>query len=213
MPKKNQTDALIKQLSGEWTPVEPIAHPLRRFCPWLVFSIIYVVAIVYFIGLRPDMGSKMYDSIFIFEMILVFTTGLFSAVSAAYMCVPDMRGAKWLKHVSFTLIGVFFVWTLTMWGGQGFAMPDQLWAHCVPKGVMIAFLPVAALIYMAKGGSTTQPVLMGTLSIASVAALAYMGLRTTCMSDELGYIFFFHVLPFLVIGTVLGAVARKIFRW
>lgn len=211
--KTNATDELIKSLGADLEPVKPFGCPLRRALPWIAFSALYAGLLAYFVGMRPDMGKMLFEGPFLFEMILVGATAIFTAVTSMYMGVPDMCGQKWLKPVSLTLLATFFTWAGTQWFATGMTLPPISWGHCIDQAAIIALLPIAALLYMVKGGTTTTPVLMSVMNVTSVGAFAYIALRITCMSDDVGHIFFFHVVPFLVVGTLLGVLARKIYKW
>ena len=207
------TEDLIKDLSKDLTPMQAARCQIQRSFSWVIFSVLYASAIGYYIGMRPDIDVVIHESVFLFEIILVGITGLFAAFSSVSMTIPDMQGRKWLKPVSFTLIGVFFLWTLTHWFGNGMPVPSDRWNHCINEAAIIALVPIAMLLYMTKRGSTTTPVLMSVMNITAVGTLAYIVLRLTCMVDEIGHIFFFYVIPFLVVGTLLGVLARRLYRW
>ena len=207
------TDDLIKSLCGDLTPMQAVGCQVRRSFPWILFSGLYAAIVIHYAGMRPDLSEALHSGVFLFELVLVGVTALFAAFSSISMTVPDMQGRKWLKPVSFTLMGVFFLWAFTQWIAGGMSLPHFHWGHCINQGAILGLIPIAMLLYMTKRGSTTTPVLMSIMNVTAVGALAYIALRLTCMVDDVGHIFFFHVLPFLVIGTLLGALARKIYNW
>lgn len=211
--KTNKTDDLIKSLGADLKPVKPLGCPARRTLPWVAFSALYVAIIVHYVGMRPDLAAMLKDGMFLFEIILVGIAALFTAAASVYMSVPDMCGQKWLKPTALSLTGVFFLWVLTQWFSHGMPLPAAHWDHCLNEAAIVALLPIAMLIYITKRGTTTTPILMSLMNITCVGALAYIALRLTCMSNDIGHIFIFHVVPFLVLGTLFGMLARKIYKW
>ena len=210
---KNKNDDLIKSLGEDLKPVKPLGCPARRTLPWIAFSALYAAIIIHYVGMRPDLVVKLHDGVFMFEIILVGITAILAAGASVYMSVPDMCGQKWLKPTALSFIAVFFLWAFTQWFSYGMPMPEPHWDHCINQSAIIALLPIAMLLYIAKRGTTTTPVMMSIMNVASVGALAYIALRLTCMVDDVGHIFFFHVIPFLIAGTLLGVMARKIYKW
>jgi hypothetical protein len=208
-----QTEALIKELSGDLEPVKRLSHPLLRVLPWMALACAYVAGVVYTLGVRPDISARLVDPIFLFETSLLGFVALSAALVSSWLCVPDMRGKSWMAGVPLTALGVFALWTTIKGFSEGLNMPAIHWDHCFNDGALMGFVPMAAVVFFARGGTTTHPVMMSLMNTLSVGALGYVGLRLTCIVDTVGHACFYHFFPFVVLGLVTGVFARKLYRW
>jgi len=212
MTSKNTKD-LIESLSADLEVIKPIAHPVFRVIPWVVFSVIYSVIIVKYLGMRSDIVPKMTDPYFLFEIVLVISMSLSAAIAAAWICVPDMRGQKWMIAVPFSLLFVFAMLIGIKAIVESYTAPGLFWHKCVTEATIFGVLPVLAIIVLTIRGKTTRPVMLSIMNVISVGGLAYAGLRLTCMSDNIGHVNTFHILPYLVFGLLISLIARRLYRW
>ena len=140
-------------------------------------------------------------------------TGLSAALCAAFLCVPDMRGQKWLISVPFTFLAVFLLWIgLRSWV-EGVDMPAIHMGHCMSDGFWMAGIPAAIMVFLSTRGATTRPYLSALMVTLAITAFGYIGLRATCMMDTVGHATIYHLIPFTVFGAVLGLIARRLYKW
>ncbi len=207
-------DHLINDLADDLEPVSRIAHPLARALPWLLVSTIYTAIVVYLVGLRPDWYEKLtQDAAFVFEIKTAAIIGVSALICSAFMAVPDMRGQKWMLAVPITVLGVFSSWMLARCITEGVYMPQMHWDHCFTEAILMTFVPAVCMVFISRIGTTTRPLMMSLCNMLAIAALGYIGLRFTCMVDTVGHACFYHLFPFVVLGTLLGFVARKLYSW
>lgn len=211
--KSGDIDELIGSLSEDLKPVEPMMHPALRVLPWVLLSAFYIGAVIFYMGVRPDLPEKLEDTTYLMDLALMGFVAISSALCSGWLCVPDMRGHKWIIGIPFTFFFVFGVWTSLIVMRDGMNMPHLHWDHCFEDGMWMTVMPAAALIFLTQRGATTRPFLMMLMNILSISALGYVGLRVTCVIDTVGHAFFMHVLPFVALGTLLGLFARKVYRW
>lgn len=206
-------DELIESLSAELKPVRRMLHPFLRFAPAVVFGLVYLAIAVHVVGLRPDMPAKYQDLHFLFEVGLMLSVSLAAFFAAIWLSIPDARGLRWLPAVPLTLFCVMLLWTILK------AYIDQAtnfewhWSHCIQESIYITAIPTAAIVFILRKGVTTQPVMMTLMVILAMTGLGYAGLRFTCMMDTIEHVVHYHILPFTVLGAIVGFLARKLFRW
>jgi len=210
---KLATDQLINRLSEDLQPARRMTHPAMRLAGWAGAGILYAVIVVNFLGVRPDLPSRLESTAFIFENALAAFIFLSAATASFFLCIPDMRGQKWLLSLTGGLTGAFALWIAARCLTEDVNMPALAWDHCFVDAFLMVFIPTAALIFMMRRGATTRPVLQAAMNTLAVAALAYIGLRVTCTIETIGHGVFLHMLPFLVLGPVYGLAARRIYKW
>ncbi len=210
---KQNTADLISSLSDDLTEVKVVAHPLKKLAIWMVLSVVYVVLSVMYLGARSDLSVKIQDPVYVFELFHVFTIAISAAVCSLWLCIPDMRGQKWMLSVPLSLFGAFFVWILlrtTMDLNKTFELH---WGHCHTDSIIFGIIPAVAMLVFSMRGKTTHPNLIAFMSSLSVGALGYMALRVTCGSDDIGHLCSHHILPYFLFGIVIAVCAKRIYRW
>ncbi|MCB1650954.1 MAG: DUF1109 domain-containing protein [Alphaproteobacteria bacterium] len=206
-------DEMIGQLTGELQPVNRLAHPLRRAVFFGALAVLYVASVVLFVGVRADIADKLHDLPFLFELSIAGLVALSSGLASAWLAVPDYREQRWLLFAPLAGLFVFVLWSVLRGYVEGAYFQGVHWDHCFEDGALMGILPAALIMFMARGGATTHPLLMAGMNVLSFGALAYIGLRFTCAMDTIGHGCITHLLPFILIGVLMGAAARRLYRW
>jgi len=210
---KNVND-LINSLSDELEPIKTTKHPLNRIVPLIVVSVLYVALMVALIGPRDDfMPKMMYEIDYVFEILLSLSIFISGAMALGWMSIPGMRGQSWMKTIPVTLSGIFVLWAALRiffeWD-QPFVFKLQ---NCSIDGLIMTFLPVAALIFTARRGTTTQPGWTSFITVLSFSGLGWAGLRFTCTAGTFLQSFVVHFVPFVIMGVLFGLFARRLYKW
>lgn len=211
----NSLDDFMDKLCDDLEPNCKMHSPCVRALNYILFSIFYIGAVIYFMGFRPDLVKVLQNEVFVFEAALM--TGLFlSAITAnAWLCVPDMCDKKWLLAVPFTLFGVFLTKVAAEIAIVGIDLSHINWSHyhCTMDAGFIVAIPTAAIVFMSAKGATTRPALSAVMSMLAMGALGLGTLRFTCMSDALTHIALYHILPFVLGGGIIGMIISRLYRW
>lgn len=210
-------DTLIVNLTQGLCPVRCLTHPFRRFAVWAALTLVYEALVVTIIGLRPDISFRLADFHFLFETGLIFAVCLSAAAASAWLCVPDMRGRRWLVALPLSWIAVFFFWLLLrLAAGAGDAAVQPLShdrAHCLAASALVLLAPMAVLAFMTRRGATTCPVRSSLMNTLAVGGAGYIALRLICETEGAAHDLAYHVVPFMVLGGVTGLFARRIYHW
>lgn len=206
-------ESLINKLCEDLKPIKKIKHPLgcALFLETLLIAIIGVF--IWYLGMRPDLSERMMDPVFLFEMSLIGLTGITAALCSFWLRVPDMRGAEWMLPVPLTLLAVFVLWTAIRLITGHTPVPSLEFHHCMGEGILMVAVPAALMFFAVLGGCTIHPVLMAVMNGTIIASAAYMALRLTCGSEDVGHILFTHLFPFIIIGGGAGFLARRFYKW
>lgn len=205
--------ALIDDLGNGLVPVRPLRHPALRVLPVFILAAAWIAGAVLYIGIRHDVSARLADGTYLFELLLSLGIAVTAMLAVAWLAVPDMRGQGWVAALPLTLAAVLFVWMLTRMHSEGVHIPHIEWSHCITDGILTGFIPAAALVGLARRGATVRPYLETLMSILAVGAMGWAALRITCAADDIGHCFLYHFLPFVAAGAVMGALARRLYRW
>lgn len=211
--EKRCSETLIVSLCCELDCVRVMPHPFRRTLPWIILAALYVGGSVALFGLRSDFSSIIYQQNYVFELALAFLMSLSAAFCATWLCIPDMRGQRWMIAVPTTFFTVLFLWLLTKATFGSFVLPVMEWHICFTEAVIFGFLPAAAIFILSVAGKTTSPLLLSFVNTLAVGGLGYIGLRLTCASEDIGHICCYHVLPYAFLGLLAAIISRRIYRW
>lgn len=207
------TKDLIGNLSGNLKPVRCLYPPAVRTLVWVVVSYVYVGAMAAWIGIREDWLSKLGDPLFFMPVVL----GTFGAIAAAFalcvLSVPDSQGRDRVKMLPLAFFFMLMGW-LAYTAVTVKSLPvEHIFDDCLLGALIMALVPMAAGILVACRGATTQPY-WTAIMIALAAGLAgLVGLCLVCLDDYASHTFFYHFLPFAVLGGGLALLGRRIFRW
>lgn len=206
-------DRLIGDLTSELCPMKCLGHPFRCFGTWAGITVVYETLVVLLFGVRADLGIVIGEPRFLFETGLALATGLGAALASAWLCIPDMRGHKWMAAVPLSCAAIFFFWAFLnlVFGHDAVIAPR--WSGCMIPALMSFFLPMAVLMFMMRRGSTTSPILSGVMNILAVGCAGYVALRLICAADGIGHDLAYHVFPFMALGGAIGFFARRLYRW
>lgn len=203
----------IDALTQKLTPVKRCAHPYVSASLLFTLTLIYGAAMVYLIGLRPDLPEKWESLFFVTEILSALGLYITAGLATSWLCRPDTHGCPWLPYVPIGFAVFLTAITALQAVQQGLNFPMPHWNHCFTDGTLMSTVPAAALIFITMHGHTTRPRMMAFMVILAVMALSYLGLRFTCMMDTVGHSFFYHIFPATIFGAVIGMLARRLFRW
>lgn len=211
-PDKNLKE-LIGSLSENLPPIRRIPHPLQRAAICFAASAAYLIFTIFLLGIRHDWADKLTDPAYLFEIGLGLSIWISAILAAGWMCIPDMRGREWMTGIPFGFLAILGVWVLYRITAEGLPLIDLHWEHCCEDGLTMAALPLLLIVTMVRGGTTTRPFLMGAINALAIGAAGWTGLRFTCPMDDLGHGVIYHLIPFVVIGSILSMLSTRLFRW
>lgn len=210
---KQNTESLITSLSDDLSEVKCMGHPMRRVALWAVLAVSYTVLMVVFFVIRPDFETKLHDPHYVFELTYILAISISSMVCSSWLCVPDMRGQKWMLAVPMTLFVVFTLQIVLRTAMESHEVPKFLVHHCMTDSIVFGVVPAFMIVLLSIKGKTTRPFAMSFMNALAVGSMGYLGLRVVCMSDDIGHLYAYHLLPYIIFGIVISMVGRRIYRW
>src|SRR5713226_8488519 len=172
------TPDLIETLVENLTPVRRLRPPLMRALCWVVAAAVILGLLVISQGLRPDLGQRLDRPDFVIGMAGTLATGIFAAVAAFMLSLPDRSGG-WLllpAPALLTWLSAIGYQCLTNWVRFD---PDSLTpgetARCFATLVLTSLPLSLAMLGMIRNAAPlrqTTVALTGSLAVAAMTAAA-----------------------------------------
>jgi len=211
-----RTEELIERLAANAAPVQCLRPPYLRLARWLLVSVPWVAAVVFVMGLRPDIAARLTDTRWLVEQGGALATAIMAAMAALCAGVPGRpRWEHYLPLVPLAVwLGALGQGCLQAWlvsGSAGLALqPD--W-QCLPGIVFVGFVPAVAIAVMIFRGSPINP--MKTTALAALAAggLAEVGLRLFHQQDASLMVLVWQAGTVFGLTLIAGLLGRQFLRW
>ena len=210
------TEDLKKTIDGLCCDLKPVKcdRPLWRALLWVLLVVCYTSAVAMTIGFRENIIESMAREDFVFELLLAFAIGISSAFMAFWLSIPDCQRQQKFVAVPLTLLAVQIMWMFDRLFFEGVGDIRENWlSNCWINTAIHTTLPALAVILLVKRGATVHPCLLATFAVISVSQFGWIGMRLVCPKDNVGEAFLLNFLPYVIIGLVIGFVAKRLFRW
>ena len=207
-------DKTINDLCCGLKPCHRLKNPLWRSLLWMVIVVTYVISVALLLAPQMDNLERLSHHHFLFEIALSFATGIIASIVTFMLTVPDSRGREWLYSIPITLFLVHMLWMFIRFAMEGFGViPSDWFGHCWMDMIAMAGVPAALVLILIKQGATVRPRLLALNAVLAVASFGWIGMRLICPFETIGKAYFVNFLPFLVVGMIVGLVAKRLFRW
>ncbi len=199
----------------------PESVPKAMGCPvWRGFiaflsTVIFVGAALVIQGMRDNM-VPLFEYVCQIELLGALLLGLSAFMASTHLMAPDCYGRRWLVIIPFVLFGALVVKAVAsywMYPLDTWHFHSEIVYKCWFNFWVFSFVPLAYVIYRARKGATIYPVQLAFLQSLGVGAIGWIGQRLTCEMDSPQYVYLIQWSPVLIVGTLLGVFARRLYRW
>ena len=184
------TPDLIESLVARAKPVRRLRPPAARAALWLLFAAVIVSLLAISHGLRPDLGARLGQPLFVTGLAASLLTGALAAVTAFIVSLPDRSRlwlllpapalALWMSTISYECLTD---WVSLRPDGVSLGEAADCFATLVLTSVplwlaLLLMLRYAALLFSAAVAAA------GSLAVAALAATAlslFHGLDASAM--------------------------------
>lgn len=214
--REMRTEDLIEHLVADARPVRCLASPVKRTAIWLAWSLPWVAAVVFVMGLRPDIAARLTDARWMIEEAAALVTALMAAMAAFCAGVPGRpRWEHFLPVLPLLVwLGALGQGCLQDWltlGSAGLALqPD--W-QCLPGIVVVGLGPAVAMAVMILRGSPIAPMTTTALGALAAGGLAEVALRLFHQEDGSLMVLVWQAGTVFGITLIAGFAGMKILRW
>lgn len=207
---------LIDALAADAKPVRHLASPMVRVGLWLAVSASYVALIVWVMGLRPDIGSRLADTRFVLELGATFLTSVLAAMAA--FCAGCPGRPVWERFAPLPALALWIgslgegCWrSLVQGGAQG--VPLQFDFVCFPSILLVSIVPGALILTMIRQGAPIAPVTTMALAMLAAAALGATALRLFHAQDASVMVLVWQFGSVAMLAGLGALTGRHVLRW
>lgn len=211
-----QPEELVKILAADAKPVRRLSSPMVRLLIWLGISVAYVALVVWLMGLRPDLPSKVADTRFVVELGATFATGVLAA--AAAFCAGCPGRPIWERFAPLPALGLWF-WSLSEGCWQTFAasgaegLSFRLDFICLPSILLVSVVPGALLLKMIRQSAPIAPVTTTALAALAAGALGATALRLFHDQDASVMVLVWQFGSVALLAGLGALTGRQLLRW
>ncbi len=206
-----ETPDLIKQLSQDKKPVQPLASIWMRFVQWSLIALLCVGTAVLVMGVRADLKAILFTPAYFLQLIATLALALLSSLSAFTLSIPGKKSVPLLLTTTLTLLGWLAIIGHFAYHGGDYAAP--LGYVCTRDILLMALLPGAVLFWMIQQGAVLTAAIAGLFTILSAAALSALGVQLICACNKPLHILYWHFLPVLFFGLCGMLIGKVLLRW
>lgn len=206
------TQQLITTLADQATPIAP-ARPLTLSFAWAAGSLFYIIALLFFFGLREDLGSQLQHPLFAAEISTLAWLALAAAMSAALLSFPDQYQKQTLLWLPVIPALVFLAVLYMAWLNDNPPAPTP--AHgfeCLLCIVCFSSFPAAWMFYQLRRQAGIHYYISGAVSLLAACGMGCLALRLSEPVDSISHLIMWHYLPmlgFAMLGLWLGKTFLK----
>ncbi|RJG00507.1 NrsF family protein [Noviherbaspirillum sedimenti] len=210
------TPDLIDLLVADAKPVRRLLPPLMRASCWLLFAVLMLVLVGVEHGVRPDLGVKLQQPVFVTGVAAAAITGVLAAMASFIASIPG-RSRNWLLLPAPSLvlwISTIGYGCLTNWvavGPDGVSLGEtaRCFATLALIGAPLSLLMLIMLRYAAR--LSPRPVAMSaSLAVAAITATALSLLHPI---DATVMVLMWNIGLAVLLMTVGGLYGRRLFEW
>ncbi len=211
-----KTDQLIDLLAAD-APAKPVRLDRRTAGAVAATAAIIVAVVVVRFGLRPDFGTLAGLAPMLLKQAVTLGIAIGAAVALARLLSPGRAvGAALVPAVAgAALLAVWLAFDAAALGlaDLGRRTVGVSAAQCVTAIALLACLPLAGLLAVARAGAVTQPRLAGALAGLASAGLASAAYALYCTEDSPFFVAAWYGLAAAGAAALGAALFDRLARW
>ncbi len=211
-----KTEELIGSLASDVVPVRRLLLPPVRMAIWTGLSLPWIVLIVWYMGVRPDLMSRLGDGTWLAEQSLALMTALTAALAALCVSVPGRP--LWERLLPLLPLGLW-VGTIVqgciqsiMAGGPWTSLIRMDWS-CTPHIALLGIGPAVVMIVLVRKGAPVAPYVTIGYAALAATALAAFGLRFFHAEDASLMILVWQLGSVALLTAACTLFAERLFPW
>lgn len=211
------TDDLIARLSADLKPVRPRAMAVLLLSATILSTIVAVIAMNMWLGMRPDMDTAMATMNFWTKFTYTLSVAILGGVATLALARPDGH-TRWPWYVALGLLAVLVILAFVQLaraepgemmplivGGTSMVCPWRI----VVLGLPILFGAILALRRLAPRNPTLAGFAAGIMA-GGAGAWVY---SFACAETGMMFLALWYTLGILIVGVIGAVLGRWLLRW
>jgi len=214
MTKIEQT--IESLVTGADRPVSA-SHPAKLFVQWLVVTLLSTGLIVAFMVPRGDILQQLTAPVFDVEIGSLFLMIASTAMSAVWLCFPDLR-----QQSKIVFLPLLFVTSFALAGAYRslhpeitvIPPPDKVCGiDCAGCVTLFSVIPGFWMFHILRRHATTYPAAAGALSFLAASSIGLLVLKLVESNDSVLHLLQWHISPMILLAIVGAALGKKYLAW
>jgi hypothetical protein len=211
-----QPEELVKILATDAAPVRRLSPPMVRLLIWLGVSVAYAALVVWSMGLRPDIASKLADTRFAVELAATFMTAVLAA--AAAFCAGCPGRPIWERFAPLPALALWFLslgegcWRSFAAGGTE-GLSFRLDFVCLPSILFASLVPGTLMLLMIRRGAPIAPITTTALAALASGALGATALRLFHAQDASVMVLVWQFGSVALLAGLGALAGRRLLPW
>ena len=211
------TDDLIARLAADLRPVRPKAMQRLLIGATVLSTLVAIVAMNMWLGMRPDMDTAMATMNFWTKFSYTLTMALLGGVATLALARPDGR-IRWPWYVALGLLGALVIMAFVQLAR---AEPDEMMPLIVggtsmvcPWRIVLLGLPIlfGALIALRRF-APRNPTLAGFAAGIMAGGAGAWVYSFACAETGMMFLVLWYTLGILIVGVIGAVLGRFLLRW
>lgn len=211
------TDALVRSLTSDLTPVRRIRTVNTRTALWAGLAALCVALGTLALGTRPDLARKLSDAGYLVESAALVAVSVSAARCAFRLGVPGIEpdALAWLVPAADWALWVVRVASRWSAGGMAVELAAMSWRGglpCIGRMLGMALVPAAMGLILLRRAAPWRRGWAGLSVALAACSLAMLGTQAVCARDAAGHVLAWHVMPVAAAALIGAAAGRRILR-
>lgn len=211
------TDDLIARLAADLRPVRPKAMQRLLIGATVLSTLVAIVAMNMWLGMRPDMDTAMATMNFWTKFSYTLTMALLGGVATLALARPDGR-IRWPWYVALGLLGALVILAFVQLAR---AEPDEMMPLIVggtsmvcPWRIVLLGLPIlfGALVALHRF-APRNPTLAGFAAGMMAGGAGAWVYSFACAETGMMFLVLWYTLGILIVGVIGAVLGRFLLRW
>lgn len=201
---------LIQQLSADLKKVKVVKFNKVDTLKFILVGLFCVLAVVALAGIRKDFNEVSFTARYWVETILLSVLALASVVTSLALSIPGLESKKiWLfPFLTFGLLIMVSIYSLLQYSNSTFVIGNGF--SCAYTIILTAIVPASFMFWQIRKAATLKRDLVGVLVVISGLSFGMLSVQASCSSSSPIHMFFWHVLPALLLAFVGILIGRKV---
>jgi len=213
------TNELIAQLAQDTKPAKKPLHAGLLMFLLLGVLFVYSIGAQVYLGLRPDLTTRLTDFWFEAETVALWFLIVTSAFASITVMAPDAYQKPVRLQMPYVVFGaliiilgyqMIFTQDMSNWMAELTHFDGMECSVCI---ALLSFIPSALIFALIRQGATVRPFMAGSYAVFTATGIGCLALRLAEPNDSLIHLVQWHYLPTLLFAIIGAYIGKWLLKW